>query len=47
MVSGPEVGQSVARIISETTYEKHAEPGISDRLPNAGKPDSKVQRADF
>lgn len=45
MVSGPKVRQSVGRIISETIYAKHAEPGISDRLPDSGKPDSKVQKA--
>lgn len=47
MVSGPEARQSPARTTSDTIYEKHAEPGISDTLPNFGRLDSKFRRAVF
>ena len=44
MVSRSEASQSLERITSRTISERHAEPGISDRFPDAGKFDSRFRR---
>lgn len=45
MAARSEALQLPARIVAGTIYERHAEPGISDTLPNAEKSGSKVRRA--
>ena len=45
MASRSEAPQLPASLVAGTIYERHAEPGISDTLPNAEKSGSKVRKA--